>query len=219
MIQKRWVKWLASVGVILAAAVVLASAGGVGSADAAGLGDVASGMNIYNFISIPLDSTASISPFNASGLATYMGSSVKKIVRFDPSIQGFKTHTVGGSLNNFDLTIGGAYFIEVDSTSANALSFVGNVPAQGSVTFSLTRGSTPTDCRYNAISIPLDRADITNAAGLATAIGGISKVVRWDASIQGFRTHTVGGSLNNFGTSIGQPYFVCVNGNGPTSWP
>ncbi len=177
------------------------------------------GANKYNFIALPLDSRASISPFKAAGLASYIGSSVKKVVRFDPAIQGFKTHTVGGSLNNFDLAVGGAYLIEVDSTASSTVSFVGDVPIQGSVVFALTRGSSPTDCMYNAISVPLDRSDITNAAGLAAAIGGVNKVTRWDPTTQGFKTHTVGGSLNNFAVSIGYPFLVCVNSTGPASWP
>lgn len=175
--------------------------------------------NKYNFISIPLDSTPSVVPFTASGLASYVGGGVKKVVRFDAVSQSFKTHTVGGIFNNFSLVVGGAYFIEVDSTVSTTLSFVGAVPEQGSVTFGLAQGTSPTDCKYNAISIPLDRSDITNAAGLATAIGGVSKVTRWDASSQSFKTHTVGAPFNNFTVTIGIPFFVCVNSTGPVSWP
>jgi hypothetical protein len=175
--------------------------------------------NKYNFISIPLDSTPSVVPFTAAGLAGYVGGGVKKVVRFDAASQAFKTHTVGGIFNNFSLAVGGAYFIEVDSTVSTTLSFVGAVPEQESVTFGLAQGTSPTDCKYNAISIPLDRSDIANAAGLATAIGGVSKVTRWDASSQSFKTHTVGGAFNNFTVTIGMPFFVCVNSTGPVSWP
>ncbi len=218
MTQKRWVKWLVSVGVILAAAVVLASAGGAGSASAAGVRET-SRANKYNFVAIPLDVTSSISPFTAAGFASYAGSSVKKIVRFDSISQGFRTHTVGGPLNNFALSVGSAFFIEVDSTANSALSLVGSVPNQGSVTFSLVSGDSPTTCKYNAISIPLDQSSITTASELASAIGGVSKVVLWDPSIQGFRTYTSGGALNNFAVSVGMPFFVCLNSTGPSSWP
>lgn len=175
--------------------------------------------NKYNFIALPLDSTDSISPFKAAGLASYIGSSVKKVVRFDALIQSFKTHTVGSPFNNFDLSIGGAYLIEVDNTANSVVSFIGDVPTQGSLIFNLERGATTADCKYNAISIPLDRSDITNAAGLATAIGGVNKVTRWDPDLQGFKTHTVGSPFNNFSVAIGYPFLVCVNSAGPASWP
>lgn len=175
--------------------------------------------NKYNFIALPLDSTPSISPFKASGLASYVGSSVKKVVRFDAVSQTFKTHTVGTAFNNFDLATGGAYLIEVDNTADTVVSFVGDVPNQGSVIFSLQRGSSEAECKYNAISVPLDRSDITNAAGLATAIGGVNKVTRWDPASQSFKTHTAGTAFNNFAVSIGYPFLVCVNSTGPASWP
>ncbi len=174
--------------------------------------------NSYNLIALPLDSTASISPFTAAGLAAYVGSNVKAVIMYDSGTQGFKTHTVGSPFNNFSLTIGGAYFLEVDATPVTVVSFVGGVPDPGTVVFTLARGATPSECRYNAISVPLDKSTITLASELAAAITGVNQVVFWDAGTQGFKTHTVGSPFNNLPVKIGYPYFVCVNSTGPATW-
>ena len=172
--------------------------------------------NKYNFVAIPLDSTASVTPFKAAGLATYVGAEAKAILEWNAGTQAWKTHTVGSPFNNFDLAIGGSYLIAVDATADPVLTFVGDVPAQGSISFTLAKGAT---CQNNSLSIPLDQASITNAAGLATAIGGIDKVLSWDAGTQAWKTHTVGSPFNNFDVKIGYPFFVCANNSAPTSWP
>ena len=182
--------------------------------------------NMFNFIALPLDSSSSITPFRASGLAAYIGSSVKQVMKWNSDLQGFDTFVPGVSPPvppfDFSLVVGGSYFLELGS-GTTVLSLVGNVPASGSISQSLLPGSSATECRFNSISIPLDRADITNAQGLAADVGGVSQVMTWNATLQGFDSYVPGVSPPvppfNFDVKIGYPYFLCVNSNGPTTWP
>jgi len=174
------------------------------------------GTDKYNFIALPLDSSDSFN-YTASGLAGYI-TGTKKVVRWDASSQSYQSYTVGAPSVDFSLEVGGAYFVLLDSSADNVVSFVGDVPAQGSVSFSLTKPS-GSGCLYNTISIPLDQSGISNAADLANAIGGIDKVAQWDASSQTYDTYTVGAPGTPFDVSIGYPYFVCANSSAPTSWP
>lgn len=208
---------------ILAAAVMLASAGGVGSASAAGLGVGAAGTTRFNFISMALDASASVSPFKASGLAAYHGNSVKQVLSWNAATQQMISYAPGISppFADFNLAVGGAYFLALDSTSANSLALVGKVPDQGAVSFSMARGATSASCKFNAISLPLDKSSITTAGQLATEIGGVLQVIKWNASTQQIVSYLpdVSPPFANFAIQVGFPYFVCVNNAGPSSWP
>ena len=223
MTQKRWVKWLVSMGVILAAAVVLASAGGAGSASAAGLRETAAGADKFNFISIPLDASSAISPFKASGLAAYHGSSVRQVLSWDATNQRMLSYAPGVSplFADFSLAVGGAYFLVLDSSSTSTFSIVGSVPDPGTVSFTLAKGASTVACKFNAISIPLDSTGISTAAELASDMGGVLQVISWDATNQQIISYAPGSSppFANFAVHIGYPYLVCVNSAGPSSWP
>ena len=174
------------------------------------------GTDKYNFIALPLDSSDSF-VYTASGLAQYV-TGTKKVVRWDAASQQYVAYTVGAPGGGFTLEVGGAYFLLLDNTANNVLSFVGNVPTQGSVSFSLTKG-TSSSCKYNAISIPLDQTGIDDASDLANAIGGITKVVKWNATDQQYVAYTVGAPGTPFSVSIGYPYFVCLDDTAPSNWP
>ena len=176
-----------------------------------------------NMIALPLDSTVSISPFKASGLAAYVGPGVKQVLKWNASVQNFDTHFPGVPFEpDFDLTIGGLYGLVIDDTPANILTFVGDVPSQGSISFSFLPG-TASVCSLNSLSIPLDRIDITRASELAADIGGVTQVLAWNPAIQNFNTFfpdfdTPGSSLD-FATHTGYPFFVCLTDAAPVSWP
>ena len=174
----------------------------------------------YNFIALPLDSSDSFS-YTASGLAGYVPGT-KKVVKWDAVNQQYVSYTPGISppSADFGLEVGGAYFLLLDSTADSVVSFVGDVPAQGSVIFTLTAG-TASSCAYNAISIPLDQDQIATAQDLAYAITGTKKVTKWDATNQQYVSYTPGISppSANFDVSIGYPYFVCLDDTAPSQWP
>ena len=167
----------------------------------------------YNFIALPLDSSQSFS-YTASGLMNYIGPSAQAVVKWDATNQQFVSFT--GGLGDFALETGGAYFVLLDSTADNVLSFVGDVPPQGSISFSFVNG-TSSACKYNAISIPLDQGSIQTASDLMNAIGGVASVSKWDANNQQFVTFT--GGLGDFDVYIGYPYLVCLTDSAPSTWP
>lgn len=170
----------------------------------------------YNFIALPLDSSDQISPYTANGLATYVGSSVSAVVKWDATNQAYVTYTPGGP-GDFALETAGAYFLLLDNTADDVLSLVGDVPDQGSISFSLVK-DTGSGCKYNTISLPLDQDQITLASELATDIGGVDAVIKWDATGQSYVTYTPGGP-GDFAVSIGYPYFVCLDNSAPANWP
>lgn len=175
-----------------------------------------------NMVALPLDSTASITPYRASGLAIYTGSGVKRVLRWNPVTQSYASYipSVSPPPLDFSLVTGGAYMLEVDTTAPSILSLVGNVPTQGSVVFSLTQGS-PSTCALNDISLPLDSLTLTQASLLAADIGGVKRVLNWNANTQTYNSYIPGVSPPplNFATRVGYPYTVCLDDTAPTTWP
>jgi len=172
-----------------------------------------SGTDKYNFIALPLDSSDSFS-YTASGLMNYIGNT-SAVLKWDATNQQYQTYT--GGPGDFALETGGAYFVLLNSSAGNVLSLVGDVPAQGSISFSLVKETSSSGCKYNAISIPLDQDQITMASDLISAIGGVDSVLKWDATNQQYQTYT--GGPGDFAVSIGYPYFVCLNNGAPANWP
>lgn len=179
-------------------------------------------LNKFNMIALPLDSAASIVPFRASGLAAYIGLGVEQVLRWNPSIQNFNVYrpTTSPPPANFALMAGGVYVMEVDDTPDPIVTFVGNVPFLDSLVFNFILGSNST-CALNAISIPLNRTDLTSASALASDIGGVNQVLVWNTTTQNFRVYRPGISPPgaNFAVRAGYPYFVCLNETSPVYWP
>ena len=115
--------------------------------------------------------------------------------------------------------------LNASDPTKTVVSFVGDVPASGSVHYNLI-GATP-GCRWNTISLPLDQAGITKAYELAVALGGATVVQNYGVERQCEPTsvsrnvelcqdspHAPG---TNFDTRIGYPYWVCLKSN--KTWP
>ncbi|MCB0000125.1 MAG: hypothetical protein KDE56_30385, partial [Anaerolineales bacterium] len=141
---------------------------------------------VLNAIALPLDVQASWATqgidFNAAGLGSYIGPSVKEVLKLNTSLAAldswsiqFNFGVINGVFttdpNDFPLEVGGSYWIKVDNTSADVVSFVGDVPAEGIVDFDLVYLGSGS-CTINSIMIPLDQYDqnINNAVDLANAI-------------------------------------------------
>lgn len=215
---------------------------------------------VYNAVSLPLDVTSNWTnqgiAFNAAGLATYVGSPVKQVVRWNPNVspQQFDTWfvddgegIVNGNFifdpNQFPLEVGGSYWIQVDNSDPNldVVSFVGDVPAEGSISFTL-KGGTAT-CANNQIMVPLDQHDqsIANGVDLATSIANsnslnvndIEQILSWNPTVTPVQFDVwyvadgegiVDGNFifdpNQFVVEIGHPYWVCVASAGDGAvWP
>jgi hypothetical protein len=176
----------------------------------------------FNMIALPLDSTGSIVPFNASGLAAYVGPGVKQVVRWNSASQSHVGYVPGFSppFADFALEIGGSYLLEVDDSVDAVVSLVGNVPPQGSVVFTFIGGSS-TSCSLNAISVPLDKTSLTRASELALDINGVNQALVWNAPLRVYNGYVPGFSppFADFAVRVGYPYLVCLNDSAPNYWP
>jgi hypothetical protein len=186
--------------------------------------DAPAATNKVNVIAMPLDATNQFTSagksFDADGLAAIAGTGVQQVLSWNPSTTSYRTwDPLAQDGDNFQLTVGGNYRLVLDSTASTIISFVGDVPAQGSVSFSLVRPS-GAGCIINDISLPLDKAGITNAEQLAAAVTNVSQVLEWNASTQGYRTwDSLAADGDNFVTKIGYPYRLCLLSGGATTWP
>jgi hypothetical protein len=180
----------------------------------------------YNAVAIPLI----VSGINdAASLKSYIetnvpGVTVAQLLKWDAAILptgDYRIYTGSSFSDNFDVDTGDAIFVLAEGSTPTVLSFVGDVPAEGSVSFSLVGDSAA--CRYNFISVPLNKGSITDAAGLRSAIGGsaisdVAQVLSWDESIApngDFRIYTGSSFSDNFPVKIGYPYFVCMLASKP----
>lgn len=163
----------------------------------------------FNTIALPLDSSSQINPYTASGLASLVGTGVVQVMHWDAPTQSYQFYfPADGFGTNFGLKTGEAYWLELNSSAGQVVSFVGNVPAQGSIHFSLVGAAT---CQWNDFSLPLDQSAATNASQLAAGIGHVEQVQAWDASSQSFQFYfPADGFGTNFPVKIGYPYHVCL---------
>jgi hypothetical protein len=175
----------------------------------------------YNALTLVLDGTGITM---ADELATYVGGTFE-VLKWDAGTQQWAVRrpTQPWIGPDFPLAVGNPYFVAVDSTAVSPVTFVGDVPPQESVVFTLLPGTSPNlaDWKYNFISLPLDRSDITTADGLAADIGGVYEVLKWDASLQQWavRRPTQPWIGPDFDVYIGYPYMVRLDDTAPTSWP
>lgn len=172
----------------------------------------------YNIIALPLDVTATLP--NAKALANYLGPGVQQVLSWNPDTRTYRAWMPPINRgNNFALTPGGVYWVQLDSTATTLISFVGTVPAQGTLRWSFV-GTVP-NCRLYDISLPLDQTGITKAAQLATAIGpNVEQVLEWNPATQTFRSWLPQiGRGNNFVVKVGYPYHVCFSPGAPIMWP
>lgn len=180
--------------------------------------------NKVNVIAMPLNAanqfTSAGESFNADGLAAITGSGVVQVLTWNPATASYLSwDPAAQDGNNFALTVGGVYRLVLDSAANTIVSFVGDVPAQGSVSFTLTRPA-GSGCTINDISLPLDQAGITTADQLATAVGNVSQVLEWNPVTQTYLSwDVVAQDGNNFATKIGYPYRLCLLTGGDTNWP
>lgn len=185
--------------------------------------DAPMAVNKYNVVAMPLEAQGQFAdlglPFKAEGLASLVGTGVQQVMSYNAAGGSFLTYVPGLGGDNFDLQVGGVYWLELDENAANVVSFVGDVPEIGSVSFSLVRPAAGGPCVYNDISIPLDRDDLATPQDLADDIGNVEQVLQWNASGSSFLQYVPGLGGDDFDVAIGYPYYVCILDGGPTTWP
>jgi hypothetical protein len=186
-------------------------------------------------IAIPLD--ISVSLVDAEGLANWIETqasppvpfgTVKQLLKWDAPNQAFRawSHEFGFG-DNFATATGDYIFLVVDQNAPGVTSFVGRVPHGGTIHFSLSAG-TPSQCALNFLSLPLDQPGITNADQLSDAIGtpsppgppSVIQALDWVSPLQTFAVWSNQFNFgDNFPTTIGYPYIVCLSDNAPPVWP
>lgn len=176
----------------------------------------------WNSVTLALDTGGKLA--RASDLlAAIPGTS--QVMRWEAESQSFAAYTPGNVATDFALQTGDPVFVLLDETANPTFTLTGDVPAPGTVRFTMAGGS---PCRWRHISLPLELGAVTDAQALAEAIRGpdeaaVEQLLRWDAAIQNFVYWVpapVGGpagSGNNFATSIGGDYFVCLREE--RTWP
>jgi hypothetical protein len=174
----------------------------------------------YNVIALPLNSVSQFptGKFNAEGLATVIGPGVVQVLEWNPATGSYLSYVPGRGGDEIPLRVGGVYWLELDDTANLSVSFVGDVPAQGAVSFPLVRPTTG-NCVYNDISIPLDQGTITTPDLLATSISNVEQVLQWNPITRSFLQYVPGRGGDDIVVKIGYPYLVCLQPGGKTSWP
>jgi hypothetical protein len=154
---------------------------------------------LYSIIALPLNDS---SVANASTLATEIGDKCTEIVKWDNATQRYISYVPGEPLNNFAVTGGEGYFVNVDNQTSVVLTGAG---FESPYTVSLA-----TD--YNILSLPVNDTSVVNASTLATKIGDkCTEIVKWDSATQRYKSYVPGEPLNNFAVTGGEGYFVNVN--------
>jgi RHS repeat-associated protein len=70
--------------------------------------------------------------------------------------------------------------------------------------------------KYSLIALPFPSTTIVNAATLATYIGNVGALLKWNPSTQSFRFFRPPASGDNFPVTVGDAIFVLVNSGGPS---
>ena len=175
----------------------------------------------YNVIAMPLNSQQNFLDegytWDLAGLGDYVGAGVAQVLEWNPSTGTYLQYIPGLGGDNPALKVGGVYWVELDSSADTVVSFVGDVPDQGSVSFALVR---PTSgCTYNDISLPLDQSAITTAQELADAVGNVEQVLAWNPTTNSFLQYIPGLGGDDIDMKIGYPYELCLQSGGATTWP
>jgi hypothetical protein len=177
-----------------------------------------------NVIAMPLNAanqfTSAGLTYDQKGLATLVGPGVQQVLRWNAATQSYLIwYPPIDDGDPFPMETGGVYWLLLDGTANGIVSFVGDVPAQGSVHFTLQRPA-GAGCLINDISLPLDRSDITTPQQLAQAVGNVEQVAQWNAATQSYLIWYV--DINDgdpITMKIGYPYQLCLKQGGATTWP
>jgi hypothetical protein len=147
--------------------------------------------------------------------------SVQQVLKWDNAGQTFETwsHEYGFG-DNFATQPGDFILLMLSPAAPASVTFSGAQPAPGAVSFDLLAGQPSPDCTLNFISLPFDQSALSTADLLSDDIGGVLQALDWDATNQSFVTWSnEHGFGDNFPTSAGYPYLVCLDHTGPAQWP
>lgn len=152
---------------------------------------------------------------DAASVATYVGDFVTRVAKYNSDTQSFKIYVKGLPFTNYPVVLGDFLFVLTTDGSPASTAIVGDVPAEGEVTFNLVSGTPPI---YNYLSVPLDQEEIISASVLAAKIGsGVVRVAKYNNVTQSYIIYIPGLSFTDFPLVIGEP--VVVHMSGTSTWP
>lgn len=155
----------------------------------------------------------------ADELAAYLdpGGSIQKVARWDASSQTWVVRNVGAPLGtpDFPAAVGDALLIAASSGAPARAAWLGALPIPGSLHYLLQPAG------WNFLMLPFDKAHLATADALAAAIGGVTKVARWDLASQTWVVRNVGAPLGtpDFEIFPGFPYLVYSSSADAIAWP
>jgi len=152
----------------------------------------------YNMISIPVNDTPVA---NASSLATKIGPNCTEVLKWNSTTQKLVSHIAGWPLNDFVVTGGEGYYVNVNNPTIVEFTGMGwESPFDISLVTS-----------YTMIGMPVNDTSVTNASSLATKIGAnCTEVLKWNSTTQKLVSHIAGWPLNDFVITGGEGYYVNV---------
>ena len=160
----------------------------------------------YSLVTVPFSGTAIV---DASSLAGAIGD-VGAVLKWNPATQAFRFFVPPATGDNFPLSPGEIAFVQVNNGGPSVMTVVGEVI---SVQHSLVPGG------FNFISLPLQRADLTDAAATAADITNVNSMLRWNDATQTFRFFVPPSTGDNFPLMPGTPFVVDLAPSGPSLWP
>lgn len=169
----------------------------------------------FNTLALALDTGIANASSLVADIEAKTTSSVLQVMRWDATY-GFTVYDPDDIFSDdFGLTVGDPVFVLMQGSTTEIYGLIGEVPSEQSVTFDLV-GNAAT-CKFNFISVPLDKSSLTTASALASDIGDVSQILKWDPTY-GFVLYDPDDILSdNFVVKIGYPYFVCMSAS--KTWP
>jgi hypothetical protein len=171
----------------------------------------------YNVIALALDNGLSLASELVNDVNATTDATALQALKWDPD-SGWAVYDPSDQYpEDFSLLVGDAVMLRMQGSTSTVYSLVGDVPAQGSVNFTLV-GATPA-CKYNYISLPLDQGAITLASELAADIGDVARILEWNPD-SGYAVYDPSDTYpEDFTVRIGYPYMVCMTNTEAKTWP
>ncbi len=173
---------------------------------------------VYNYLSLPLLNGA-IS--KASQVAASI-TGVSAVFKIDSTTNRFSKIYIPGissSKDDFEIPVGTPALVSLKSTAPSEWFYTGMVPDSNAVRFALRRDAVG---KYNEITVPLHRSNITNALELAKSIGGVRSLFKLDPATNRFSIiyiPGITGQSGNFSVQCGEPVLINITNSAPPMWP
>ena len=159
-----------------------------------------------------------------------VGSDIELTWTEEPANQGFQVHRSSAPFFNpvsstllITLPTATAVYTDIGATGVLSPSYfyqVRSLRSQGQTADSNEVGAIDyainnSGSMYSLVGLPFATAAISNAVSLASYVGGVSAVLKWNPSTQAFRIFVPPNTGDNFSLAPGEVIFVQVSNSGP----